>query len=296
MIDLNDMAMFAAIAEQSSISGAARILNIPKSKVSRRLAKLEEQLGTRLIERNTRSMRLTEMGKRLLVHCQRMVDEKRDALATINELNAEPSGTLFVSASVSMGQHIIGPHLNDFISMYPKIDLKLMLDNRRVDLIGEGFDLAFRVGRLDDSSLVSKRIGSDRIRLYAAPSYLSNAGKLDSVEDLKHHRLMRMGDMRGGGITNMVDQNNQAHSILSEPFLEINDLTVVRDLVVQGAGIAPIPSFLAREPLEQGLIKTVLPDLATPEFSYYAVYPSRFGLSNKARVFIDYFAEVFERY
>lgn len=295
-IDLNDMALFAVIAEHLSISETAKALNIPKSKISRRLANLESQLDTRLIERNTRRMRLTESGARLLVHCQRVIDEKRSAVATLSELNDEPQGILSVSASVSMGQHIVTPHLASFLTRYPKIQLRLMLDNRRVDLIGEGFDIALRVGKLDDSSLISKRLGGDRIGLYASPNYLANNAHLACIDDLSNHRIIRMGDMRGGGISKLYDQQGLEYDINEQPIVEVNDLTVVRDLVIEGTGIAAIPTFLVANAISTGRLQRVLPSYSTKPFDYYAVYPSRFGLSNKARAFIDYYSDVFENY
>ncbi len=291
-MNLNDMQLFAVIADKMSISAAARELAIPKSRVSRRLLMLEEELGTRLIERNTRNMRLTETGARLLVHCKRIVEEQRHAIATVAELNDEPQGVLTVSASVSMGQHIIAPRLAEFMRLYPKIELKLMLDNRRVDLISEGYDVALRVGSLDDSTLISRRIGGDQIGLYASPTYLADNPPITCFESLAQHKLVIMGDMQNRANFKMIGAQGDEHYIANSPVVEVNDLTVVRDLVLQGAGYAPIPTFLVTEALKTGRLQRILHGYSTQEFGYYAVYPSRFGLSRKTKAFIDFFTEV----
>ena len=170
------MAIFSKVAELNGISAAARALKMPKSKVSRRMARLEDELGVRLLERTTRSVGLTEAGEIYYQHCRRIVEEANNARESINRTLETPRGRLRVNASIAVGQYLIGPHIGGFLERYPEVQLEIELDNRQVDIVAEGFDVAVRLGKLEDSTLVSRNLGSSFATLVASPKYLETAG------------------------------------------------------------------------------------------------------------------------
>ncbi len=285
------MLVFAKVAELGGISAAAKVLDIPKSKVSRRMAALEHSLGVRLLERSTRSVNVTEVGRIYYQHCKRMEEEANHALESVNDMRDTPRGYLRVSASVATGQNMIAPHLSEFIKKYPEITVDIKLTNRRVDVIGEGYDLAMRIGQLADSSLVSRRLGSSRIMLYASPTYLKGAPQLDELSDLTSHSVLVMSDAFHSDKIILEDDNGQQQSVDITPRALINDLTMLSEVAQGGVGIVAIPEYLSEPSVKEGRLKRVLSDWSSPEFSFYAIYPSRQGLTRKVRVWIDFFLE-----
>lgn len=291
MIDLNDMLIFAKVAELQGISPAARALNIPKSKVSRRMVMLEEALGTRLLERSTRAVHITEAGNIYLQHCKRVAEEASNALESVQQLSDTPKGLLRISASVTCGQHLIAPYLGAFTQRYPDIEIEMDLNNRRVDMISEGFDLVMRVGQLDDSNLVSKSLGHSRALLCASPSYLDKHGEPLSLEDLQQHRKLVMTD--SSRAYRWVFENDMGSLKVVEitPNFSVNDLTTMRTVIVDGGGIGSLPDYLASDSIENGSLKILLPQWRSPIIPYYVMYPSHQGITRKARCWIDFMCD-----
>ncbi|CAA0092386.1 HTH-type transcriptional regulator DmlR [BD1-7 clade bacterium] len=299
MIDLNDMLIFAKVADLQGISPAARALKMPKSKVSRRMTQLEDALGVRLLERSTRSVHVTEAGQRYLRHCQRVAEEADSALESVHQLADTPRGRLRISTSVAIGQYLIAPYTGDFMQTYPDVDLDIDLTNRRVDLIAEGFDLVVRVGQLNDSTLVSKRLGYARAGLYAAPSYVERHGSPNRPSDLADHKTLVMSDasrMHEWSLERTkVQKKNSAQTetmtVEISPCMSINDFTSLRAIVAGGGGIANFPSYLVEDLVQSGELIAVLPDWKSPPINYFVLYPSHRGLTRKAKVWIEFFAD-----
>ncbi len=291
MVDLNDMVIFAKVAETGGISAAARVLKVPKSKVSRRLAALESSLGVQLLERSTRSVSVTESGQLYLQHCQRIVEEANSAQESIHQLVDTPRGHLRISASVAIGQYLLAPYLAEFMTLFPQIELDIELSNRRVDLIAEGFDLVIRVGQLNDSNLISRCFGSAHAELYASPSYLENNGTPESLEDLTLHKTLVMSDAYKRHQWVLQNSNGEHSSVDIQPSLSINDFSSLRTVVNSGAGIAHFPNYLVRDQVEAGQLQRVLNDWRSSDINYYVLYPSRRGLTRKALVWIEFFTE-----
>lgn len=294
MIDLNDMVIFAKVAELQGISPAARALNMPKSKVSRRMAMLEEALGSRLLERSTRSVHVTEAGNLYLKHCRRVADEAKMAEESVHQLSDSPRGFLRISASVTSGQQLLAPYFGEFMRSYPDIEIELDLNNRRVDMIAEGYDLVVRVGLLQDSNLRSKQLGKSNARLYAAPGYLQEHGVPGSVADLVNHRTLVMTDASRAYRWLLENKSGQQDFVQVHPKLSVNDLSTLRRITLDGAGVAFMPDYLARDFVKEGSLTPVLPDWKSPDIPYYVLYPSQLGLAQKARVWIDFFADKLE--
>ena len=291
--DLNDMVIFAKVAEQQGISAAARVLDIPKSRVSRRMAALENELGVRLLERSTRATNLTELGEVYYEHCRRISEEANNATRSLNHLLDSPRGTLRISTSVAAGQRVIAPHLAEFMRLYPDIQLDVRLDNRRVDMIAEGYDLILRVGvgKLQDSNLISKRIATSRAKIYASPDYLGNSPPITKVEDLQQHRAMTMKDSSYMNNWQLEDLTGNQQVLNIKVAARLNDMQMLTRVAVDGGGIVLIPTYIARESVQRGQLVNVLQQWSGPEFSFYEDYPSRQGLTPKVRVWIDFFTE-----
>ncbi len=291
MQNLNNMLIFAKVAELGGISSAARALHMPKSTVSRRLSQLESELGIRLLQRTTRAVHLTEAGRIYFQHCRRVAEEVHNASASVSSMLEKPRGILRIGASVTMGQQLVAPLIGEFINRYPDVQIELNLTNRRVDLIAEGYDMVIRVGHLDDSSLISKHLGSAFGKLYASPDYLQQQGVPVEVTDLLSHRLLIMSDTISPHQWTLVNSDNHQETIAFQAFATVNDFAVIKRLAVDGVGIAKMPDYLAVNELRQGLLQEVLTDWRTPAFSYYAVYPSRRGVPLKVRAWLDFLLE-----
>jgi len=293
MIDLNDMRLFAKVAELNGISPAARALCIPKSRISRRLTALETSMGVRLLERTTRAIQLTELGDTFYQHCKRLVEESENAVETINKMAEVPRGILRVSVSFAVGQYLIAPHLGEFLKLYPEIDVRLDLTNRRVDLITEGYDLVVRVGDLDDSSLMSRKIGQARAHLCASPDYVKFHGQPSTPAQLVHHEKLVMGDSNNTTRWLLENSAGEIKSVEVEPKGSVNDFTVLRHLLEKDIGIGVLPEYVIREAITEKRLIRLLPDWRSILINYYILYPSRRGLTKKSEAFINYFTEKF---
>lgn len=288
MNDLNDMVIFAKVAEIQGISSAARELKMPKSKVSRRMTALEDELGVRLLERSTRSVHLTEVGEIYAQHCRRIVEEATSARESVNHALEAPRGHLNISASVTIGQHLLAPYVSEFMSNYPEIELEIELTNRRVDVIAEGYDLVVRVGKLEDSTLISRRLGIGCAMLFASPKYLKRAGNPRRMCDLVNHSLLFMTGSANPTQLTLLGPRNREQSVSVKPIATANDLTLIRQLTVDGGGIALLPDYLGK-PLERtSKLQRVLSSWCTPPFNYYALYPSHRGITLKTRVWLEF--------
>lgn len=296
MQDLNDMVIFAKVVQAGGFTSAADVLGLPKSNVSRRVARLEESLGIRLLERTTRKIRVTEIGRIYYQHCLRIIEESEHADLSVQAMLAEPRGVLKVSASVATGQQLLAPILSDFLSRYPHIQLDLELSNRRVDLIEEGVDVAIRVGALSDSRLVSRRLGKSQHYFYASDSYLKQHGPVHTLEELTSHRLLIMSDMLNthNELSVITEQDQQPKKLTVTPYCRVNDFQTLHQLATSGAGIALLPHYLCQN--QDRCLPRVLPQWCCLAVDFSAVYPSHRGATPKLRVFLDFIYDRLQRY
>lgn len=287
----NDMLIFAKVAELGGISAAARSLQIPKSKVSRRMAMLESELDARLLERTTRAVNLTEAGQIYYQHCRQIVEAMESAESAVHQLTDTPRGQLRISASVTTGQQMIAPYLSEFTQRYPLIEIDLELSNRRVDLISEGFDLAIRIGELEDSNLISKRLGSGRAGLFASTEYLDKHGRPEQLEQLQQHRALVMSHSDHLLSWHLINDKGLSNNLNIRPNIRINDLDALITVVAGGSGIACLPTYLVQQHPQGKNLEQILPQWHAPEVTFYVLYPSLRGLTHKARLWIDFFSE-----
>ncbi|MES0810934.1 LysR family transcriptional regulator [Roseibium sp. SCPC15] len=291
--DLNDLAIFAAIAQAGSITGAADRMKLPKSNVSRRLARLEERLGVQLIERNTRSSRLTPIGICYADYCRLMVEEANAADAVVEKSLAKPAGELRISASVLVGQQIIAPAIAAYTELCRNVQVVLELTNVRTNLIDDGFDLAFRIGENQDSSMMVQAIGVLPQNLYASPGYLTRSPPLRSPADLLSHRclVMASGDRT---VHWTLTQEDEHQDLNVTGAVIVNDFPTLRNLAVADGGVALLPAYAVTSECRSGALQPVLPNWAAAEATLSAIYPSRRGATLKQRAFIDCVKKVVE--
>lgn len=287
-IDPNDLLIFAHVADLGSFSRAAERLGLPKSSVSRRLAALEQRLGERLLLRTTRRQTLTEFGQLLLEHARQVVAEV-DAVAALSvQRQITPSGRLRVSMPGDFAHLLLAGALARFVVDYPGIHLALDLSPRRVDLLGEGFDLAIRVGDLPDDSLLAARLLCTVSNgLYAAPAYLARAGMPETPADLQQHDALGLLG-RGGEIIPWHLKREEARVVITpRARLAGNSPELLIRLACAGAGIAAVPDAYALPDLQHGRLVRILPDWQLPGEPVSAVFPGRRLVPPKTRALID---------
>lgn len=287
-IDPNDLLIFASVAELGSFSRAAERMGLPKSTVSRRLSALEQRLGERLLLRTTRRQSLTEFGLQLLEHARQVASEVEAVTALSERRQATPSGRLRVSMPSDFANVLLADTLAAFIAMYPAIQLELDLSPRRVDLLGEGFDVVLRMGKLpDDASLAARRLADFSFGLYAAPDYLAEHGDPAEPDDLVRHDAIRMLQGNGEAAAWALAKGDHHWQGLPPGRVSANAPELLIKLACAGAGIAAVPDYFAAPDVRRGALRRVLPGWCLPSHSAWAVFPERKLMPIKTRVFID---------
>ena len=287
-IDPNDLLIFARVAELGSFSRAAERLGLPKSTVSRRLAGLEQRLGERLLLRTTRRQTLTEFGLQLLEHARQVVAEVDAVTALSEHRQAAPGGRLRVSMPGDLANLLLADSLAAFVALYPAISLELDLSARRVDLLGEGFDLAVRMGDLpDDALLAARRLAVFPAGLYASPDYLAERGDPQEPADLARHDAVRQLSGNGEPRSWTLVQGERRWQGVPAGRATANSPELLIRLARAGAGIAAVPEHFASPDVRQGRLRRVLPHWCLPSDTAWAVFPGRKLMPAKTRVFID---------
>lgn len=287
-IDPNDLLIFACVAELGGFSRAAERMGLPKSTVSRRLAALERRLGERLLLRTTRRQSLTEFGLQLLEHARQVVAEVEAVTALSERRQATPSGRLRVSMPSDFANLLLADTLAAFITLYPAIQLELDLSPRRVDLLGEGFDVVLRMGKLpDDASLAARRLADFSFGLYASPSYLAEHGEPQAPAALAQHAAIRMLQTNGEAAPWSLVHGEQRWQGVPAGRASANSPELLIRLACAGAGIAAVPDYFAAPEVRRGALRRVMPDWCLPSHTAWAVFPERKLMPVKTRVFID---------
>jgi len=285
VLDLAHLRAFARIADLGSVSGAARSLGMPKSSVSRSLSRLEEAVGTALIERSTRHLRLTDAGLLLQRHAARILGDVTEAENAVGGLIGKPTGTLRVSVGFTFAAGPLAPMLPGFLARYPDVRVVLTVDNRMADLLTEEIDVSIRIGPLRDSELIARKLGTIELWPCASPAYLAERGTPRTVEDLLAHRLIAHTDRRIPW--SIRTPSGAVHEIQTEPGTVIPEPAVAKIMLLGGAGIAWLPDFNARQAVADGTLVRLLADHPTEAVDVHALYPSHRSLSAKVRVFVD---------
>lgn len=288
LTDLDDFYCFALVVEHGGFSAAERATDIPKSKLSRRVYNLEEQLGVRLIQRSSRHFAVTDIGMDVYRHAQVMMNAAQAAHDVVNHLSSEPRGVIKVSVPVDIAQNQMAKILPSFLKKYPEVRVQMMVSNRRIDVINEGVDLALRVrSKLDDDpNLVLRQFTAIEQCLFASQAYLNEFGHLTTPEQLSEHRIISMSEEHLDQHFLLFGPENQQKKIKVNPVIMGSNLLMLAELASQNCGIALLPDFT-----KSGQLVKVLPEWTAPHGIFHAVYPSRRGLLPAVRVFIDYLVE-----
>ncbi|MBB3282070.1 LysR family transcriptional regulator [Mitsuaria sp. BK037] len=289
MDDLNDLVLFAAVVSHGGFSGAARALGISKSRVSRRVAELEERLAVRLLHRSTRSVSVTEVGAAFFAHCESMSASAKAAYEVAARANAKPSGRLRVSCPIGVAHLFLAPILPRFLKANPEVRLDLDLTNRRVDVIGEGYDVAIRIrSALEDSDLVVRHFGTSDQVLVASPSFIAAQAAVDSAQALQGVLGVGPAGVRGEKPRwRMTDPHGAAVEIDYQPTFATDDVYLMSRMAVAGIGAAQLPFHLCADDLRAGRLAPLLPDHGMPAHQLHAVYPTRRGMVPAVKAFIE---------
>lgn len=289
-MDLVDgMRVLVAAVETGSFSGAAARLGLSPKLASKYMAELEARLGTQLLQRTTRRLGLTAAGEQLMAQLPDWLDQLDEMTGSLREARRGLSGTLRVSAPVTYGEMQIGPLLHSFREPHPDLVVDLRLSDRFVDLAAEGIDLAVRIGRLDNSALIARKLGQIRLLLAASPTYLARRGIPVGVEDLPAHACIRDTNMRGDGSWPLTDGGTLHRVAVSGRFL-VNSARMARDLAIEGEGIALCPDYAVRADLATGRLTNVLPAVCGPALDIHAVYLGQRRMARRTRALLDFLA------
>lgn len=295
-ISADDYILFAAIVEQGSMVRAANYLDMPKATVSRRLTNLEDVLGQRLLLRTTRRLTLTEFGQEFLEHCRRVVEEVASTQDFVRSQEIQPRGRLRVSMPGEYAKQNFSRAFATFIETYPEIQLDLDLTSRRVDLIGERFDLAIRMGTLDsDATLIARKIDEQSFGLYASPIYLALHPAPKHPDDLAHHAAVRLLSARGSAISWKLIRGKAIWEGVPPGRLTLNSMDVIQQLMLDGAGIGALPDRFAMEDVHLKRLVRVLPEWCLPAVPAWVITPMRRYLPAKTRIFIAHLEQFMER-
>jgi DNA-binding transcriptional LysR family regulator len=285
-MDLNEMLVFARVVQAGSFTTAAAGLGMPKSTVSRKVSELEDRLNARLLNRTTRTLSLTDVGRTYYDYCARIAGEIEDAERAVSRLQETPRGLLRVTAPLNVGW--LAPIVSDYLKRYPEVRLDLYCTARRVDLVEEGFDLGIRAGTLTDSTLIARSLGNVAWFLIATPGYLKKRGRPRSPDDLKRHDDVLFSPESAAVVTLRLDRGDQSAQITLSPRLLVADMAVLGTTVAAGLGIGLVPAFQCLEDLRARRVERVLRDWTLPATPIHVVYPSARHLSPKVKSFLDH--------
>jgi DNA-binding transcriptional LysR family regulator len=287
MVDLNHITLFAKVVEAGSFSGAARALAMPKATVSRKVAQLEADLGARLLQRTTRRVTLTALGRAYYEDAARGLANIEAAGERVAASQAEPSGTLRVTAPVGLGARKLMGWIGEFLQRYEKVRIELKLTDDPVDLIGNGIDVAFHAGRLPDSSLITRRLGTSRLALVASPGYLDRRGRPHRIEDLKTHDCVAFGPSLDNEVWRLKGPRGW-REVPVHARIAVDGSYAEVQAALAGLGIALLPLALIHHELQVGLLEQMLPDYGVDGGTMNLVYPSNRHMSAALRAFLDF--------
>ncbi|WP_425092850.1 LysR family transcriptional regulator [Tropicimonas sp. S265A] len=293
---LTEMEAFATVVDQGGFTDAAKKMGISKSAVSKHVSSLEARLGARLLNRTTRRVSPTEIGLAYYDRARRVLNDAGEADALVSAMQSEPSGLLRISVATDFGVNHLSPILSRFLHQFPEIQINMVLNNRYVELISEGFDLAVRVGDLEDSTLRARKLTDTTKRMIASPNYLQRYGTPRRIDDLSDHKLLHYSNQASGNVWKVTAPSGEKRQVRTAGWLTVNDGQSLLNAAQSGLGIAYLPSFLYADALDRGKVVEVLPELPMESMGIYAVYPPGRFTQPKVRAFIDFlvreFAEV----
>ena len=297
MPDLNDLFYFVQVVDHGGFAAAGRALGLPKSKLSRRIAVLEERLGVRLLQRSTRRFAVTEIGQSYYAHCKAMVVEAEAAQEAVEVTRAEPCGTVRITSPVALLHTHVGVMVADFMATYPRVEVQLEATNRQVDVISEGVDLAIRVRYppLESSDLALKVLAQRTQCLSASPAFLKRFAAITVPADLSGLPSLDLGPVKPEHLWQLEGPGGAQAAIVHHPRLITDDMIALRAAAVAGVGIVQLPTLMVVDEVREGSLIRLLPGWAPRRHVIHAVFPSKRGLLPAVRALIDYLAMRFQK-
>lgn len=290
---LQGIEIFVAVVEEGSFTAAAERLGLSKSAASKHVSALEDRLGARLLNRTTRRLSLTEVGRAYFERCRTVLEEIEAAERSVTDLSDTPRGTLRINAPMSFGVKHLAPALAEFQGVYPDLRTDVSLNDRQVDLIDEGYDLAIRIAELPDSSLIARRLSSCRRITCASPEYLVQHGRPEHPRDLASHRLLAYSYLANPRELRYSVEGEDFHVELDDCSASANNGDFLASMAAAGLGILMTPSFIVGDHIRDGRLVPILCDFEAEPIAIYAIYPHSRHLSVKVRLFIDYLSSRF---
>lgn len=289
-----NMNAFVRVVEAGSISAAADRMDVAKSVVSRRLKELEEHLGVELFHRTTRQMNLTDSGRAFYQQAVRILADILEAEHATSQFHGALKGTLKVALPLSFGLMHLGPAINEFLQENPDVEFDLDFNDRQIDILAEGFDLAIRIASLQDSSFIARRLAPIHTVMAASPAYLERISIPYSPQELIHHRCLVYNLINNLESWNLYDTTGQLFKTRITPYLKASNGEFLRDAAVNGLGIVLLPTFIVYREIESGALLPLMTNYHASHLAVYAIYPQTRHLSQRVRAFVDFLAKRFE--
>jgi DNA-binding transcriptional LysR family regulator len=298
--ELKRIGVFTRVVETKSFSETARQLGVAKSAVSKQIAQLEKEVGVRLLNRTTRSLSLTEAGEIFYRHSAEIVNRTKIALSELREYQNQPTGTLRISCPVSYGTQHLVPVIKEVRALYPLLKIDLLLEDRVINMVEDGVDLAIRIGWLQESNLVAKKICETPVIVFASPEYLAKKGTPKTPQDLQQHDWISLSLFsspltwefeKKGQKQNAQKHSTQKQKVQMHSQLKSNSVAAVVALAKSGQGISALSKFVMQDDIDQGLLQPLLTDYQLAPSGIYAVYPHREHVPPKVRIFIEFLSK-----
>jgi len=290
---LTALEVFVKVVDGQSFAAAARDLGLSPAMVSKHVQALEERLGARLLNRTMRRMSLTEIGRGYYERARQVIADLEDADRAAGDLHAAPRGLLKVNAPFSFGIRHVGPAIADYLTAYPEVSIDITLNDHYIDLLAESVDVALRIGRLADSSLIARRLAPIRLALCASPAYLRRHGTPRTPRDLAGHNCLLYTYAASGDEWRFIGPDGREEAVRVSGGLRANNGDLLQAAMGEGVGIALAPTFMIGEAVKAGTLMRLLQDYRLPESALHAVYPPGRHLTAKLRSFIDFLAKRF---
>lgn len=289
---LYDLLVFSEIVKHGSLSSASKNLGISLAAVSKRLKRLESLLDTSLIVRSTRALRVTEEGDRYFKHCQHILSSVEDAENEISYTkNSTPKGRLKISVPAYFGQLYVSPVLSEFLKLYSEVDMSVNFSDQFVDIIEGGYDVAIRIDNLQDSNLISKKIGTDQRVVVASPEYVKQFGCPNTPSELQNHNVLIFSNPSPFDLWTFYDSNKKKYSVKVSGNFETNNCESLNKATLSGLGLSLRPKWDVWHLIQSGQLTSLLPEYTAEKFDIQAVYPNRDFLPHKVRLFIELLKE-----
>lgn len=292
---MQSMAVFRRVVETGSFSAVARESHMSQPTVSKHVAALEQRLGTKLLVRSTRQLNLTEAGTEYYHYCVRILNDFQEAEASVGKGRIKPTGTLRLSTTVALGKHFIIPFLDQFLRRYPDINIDYIMDDRYIDLVKEGIDLAIRVGPMEDCSLIARNIASSKRLLIASPNYLLQHGFPKLPDDLQQHQCLLYSLDKTPTEWQCFDVESKAYQTRINGRFKASSYEAICEAALAGLGIASMCEWHVREHIKKGRLTHILKNYTLEPYDINAVYPERRYVPLKVKRFIDSLREAFDK-